>query len=344
MVFAQLTHGLADRGYKVDLVLSRAVGPALSQVHPTTSVWDLKASRSLIALPRLARWIRRQRPAALLSGLEINNVIALLARSLSGVPVRVVVSVHTTVSTHAAQKGDWQHRSLRRILPLAYPRADGIVAVSDGVADDLAAFSKLDRRRITRIYNPISPAISELCRAPCEIGGGGTSPVLLGVGRLVREKAFDSLIFALARVRKRLDASLVILGDGPERPRLQGLARELDLTAHVRFPGHVENPFSYMRAASLLVLSSGWEGFGNVLAEALACGTPVVSTDCPYGPREILAGGKYGRLVAVGDPAALADAIEAALSESPDRDELRRRARDFDLATITEQYLQVLLP
>jgi len=166
--------------------------------------------------------------------------------------------------------------------------------------------------------------------------------VLLGVGRLVMQKDFPTLIQAFALVRQRCPARLTILGEGEKRPQLEALVRELGLEAEVSLPGFVQNPYAYMARSAVFVLSSAWEGFGNVVAEAMAVGTSVVSTDCQSGPAEILEGGRYGKLVSVGDVAALAEAILATLSQPTDPEVLRQRSRAFSVDLVVDQYLEVL--
>jgi glycosyltransferase involved in cell wall biosynthesis len=227
-----------------------------------------------------------------------------------------------------------------------YPWADAIIAVSDGVADDVARVTSLPRESITTIHNPVvTPELQEKMRAPLDHPwfAPGNPPVLLAVGRLVDQKDFPTLLKAFARVRAVRKARLIILGEGKERPELEALTGKLGVASDVDLPGFVLNPFPYMIRASALVLSSAWEGLPGVLIEAMACGCPVVSTDCPSGPAEILNGGAYGPLVPVGDDAALAKAILSVLEAPPDSERLRAQAALFSVDRATDQYLQVLL-
>jgi glycosyltransferase involved in cell wall biosynthesis len=197
-----------------------------------------------------------------------------------------------------------------------YPWADGIVAVSQGVAADLLELTDLPPSKVRVLPNPVvTPELVECAAQPLDDPWftAGAAPVVLGAGRLDQQKDFPTLIRAFAAVRSKRAARLVILGEGPERARLESLVEELGIGEHVRLPGFVSNPFSYMARAAVFVLSSAWEGMPGVLIQAMACGAPVVATDCESGPREVLASGKYGRLVPVGDHAALAEAIAATL-------------------------------
>ena len=343
-VLLMLAQGMAAQGETVDLLVAQTQGPYRAQVPPGVRVVDLKAKRVLAALPGLAGYLRRARPHALLSALPHANVVSVWARSLSGAHTRLVLSEHTVASLSA------QHSNLRRarVLPLfmrrAYPRADAVVVVSEGAADDLAALLRLDRRRITRIYNPVvTPRLFELAAESLDHPwfADGAAPVVLGTGRLTPGKDFATLLRAFTLVRRERDARLVILGEGQERQNLESLARQLGIATDVELPGFVDNPYRYMSRAHLFVLASRWEGFGNVLVEAMACGAPVVSTDCPTGPREILDDGRFGRLTPVGDVESMAAAIVAGL-EAPRRMEAVERARQFTLASALDAYRAAL--
>jgi glycosyltransferase involved in cell wall biosynthesis len=216
------------------------------------------------------------------------------------------------------------------------------------VAQDLSTATGIPRERISTIYNPVvPPELLTRAKAPLEHPWfePDSPPVLLGVGRLSAQKDFPTLLRAFARVRRLRPARLIILGEGKRpgyRPELLALARELGVGEDVQLPGFAENPYAYMARASVFVMSSAWEGLPSVLVEALACGCPVVSTDCPSGPREILQGGRYGRLVPVGDAEALAKAILATLDAPPDGEMLRTRGAEFSVGASTQRYLDVL--
>lgn len=343
-IMLNLAKGISARGYPLDLVLARAEGPYLNQVPAEVRVVDLNASRVLASGPALIRYLRKERPAALLSALHA-NVVALFARRFAGVPFRVVVSEHNTLSSVVSGTPDARWQVFPQFARLFYPWATEIVAVSDGVADDLAKTARLRRDRIRTIYNPIvTPDILEKTQAPLDHPWfqTGEPPVILAVGRLTAQKAFDLLIQAFAQARKAHPARLLILGEGEERPALEALVKQLGLEAEISLPGFVPNPYAYMARAALFALSSKWEGLPTVLVEAMSAGTPVVSTDCPSGPREILRGGQYGQLVPMNDVTALANAILAALAGNAPRPP-RESWQPFELNTIVEQYLNVLI-
>jgi glycosyltransferase involved in cell wall biosynthesis len=226
-----------------------------------------------------------------------------------------------------------------------YPGAAGVVAASEGMADDIANVFRIPRDQIQVIYNPAITRdlfTSAAESIPHPWFTPGAPPVVLGVGRLTRAKNFLLLIHAFSQLRSRCPARLVILGEGEERPALEAKARELGVEMDVDLPGFVSNPYPYMRQATVFVLSSAWEGLPNALIQALALGTPVVSTDCPSGPREILKGGALGELIPVGNPDAMRAAIEAVLGGK------RSSVLDSDLdrfrcEAVTQEYLDLIL-
>jgi glycosyltransferase involved in cell wall biosynthesis len=344
-VMMSLATGFAEQGLAVDLLVAQREGPFLLQVPQSVRVVDLRAARVLAALPRVARYLHQNEPQALLSALSHTNIVAIWARSLARAPTRLVVSEHNTPDfwlEHAVQR---RARLLPALMRRTYSRADAIVAVSDSLADDLAKSLHLDRSRITRIYNPVvTPRLFTLAEEPLEHPwfARGEPPVVLGAGRLSAEKDFATLVRAFADVRRVRPLRLVILGEGKERARLEELIAQLGVSVDAALPGFVDNPYQYMRRAALFVLSSRSEGFGNVLVEAMACGTPVISTDCPSGPREILQNGLFGALVPIDDPAAMARAIRVQL-ERPETDSARRRAQAFTLDASLASYRTALL-
>ncbi|MER3472566.1 MAG: glycosyl transferase [Armatimonadota bacterium] len=334
-VFLHLAKGFVHRGYEVHLVLARAEGPYLPQIPHEVRVVDLHAPRVLASLPGLVRYLRRERPFALLSALDHANTVAICARSIARVPTRVVVTVHSTPSQVVAHA-----RTLpARLLPLwtrpFYRWAHAVVAVSQGVADELVRYMGVPAQKVRMIYNPIiTPDLLRKAEEPLDHPWfrDGEPPVVLGAGRLTAPKDFPTLIRAFAIVRQQRPARLMILGEGEERPALSALVQELGLEEDVSLPGFMQNPSPYMKRAGVFVLSSRWEGLPTVLIEALALGTPVVATNCPSGPAEALKGGQIGALVNVGDVRALAEAIQSAI------DGKLRPASQEDLAPYTLEY------
>ncbi len=342
-----LAQGLAERGFKTDLVLAETKGAYLDTVPSAIRIVDLKARSPLIVSKTLAlrRYLQQEQPAVLFSALDILSS-ATWAQRLAGVSTRIVMCVQTNLSQ---QFRDHQPNTIGRIRPRMvqwfYPWADAIVAASRGVADDVARMAHIPADTIQVIYNPVvTPSVLAKMQQPIDHPWFALDapPVILGVGRLVSQKDFPTLVNAFAIVRQQRPARLMILGEGEDRAKLEAQIRELGLQADVALPGFAENPYAYMAHASVFALSSIFEGFGNVVAEAMAAGTAIVSTDCPSGPAEILDGGKYGKLVPVGDAAALAAGILATLAAPTAADVLCQRAQAFSLDRVVDQYVDVL--
>lgn len=345
-VMLNLADGLSRAGLTVDLVLVQAIGEYMEMIPPRLNVVTLGRSRLFQALPALKQYLKTQRPKALISALEDTNIVAILAKSWAGVSTRMIVTVHNQLSQEVKHAQNWKRRLVPYCLRWIYPLADAVVGVSQGVVTDLWQFG-IPKDCTHAIYNPIiTPAF--LAQSPTVPPhpwfAPGSPPVILGVGRLNAQKDFVTLIRAFAMVREQCPARLVILGEGAERSRLETLIVQLGIGAHVSLPGFVPNPCDYMAAAQVVALSSAWEGFGNVLVEAMAMGTPVVSTNCESGPAEILKNGHYGPLVPVQDAAAMATAIVSTLQHAPDPQLLQQRANDFSLDKVLRHYQQLLAP
>lgn len=339
-----LAHGLIERGSAVDLVLAQAKGPYLKEVHDSVQIVGLKASRVLTSLPGLVGYLRRERPMALLSALDYANIVALWAWRLAGIPGRLVVNEQNTISRSARNSARWRQRIVPYLVGRFYPWADYVIGNSHGVATDLSQVTGLPSDRIRILYNPVvTPDVREKAKASLNHPWfeAGQPPVVLAVGRLTKQKDFPTLIRAFAQVRKSRPARLLILGEGPDRPSLETLVKQLDLVNDVAMPGFVENPYAYMSRAALYVLSSQWEGLPTVLIEAMYCGAPIVATDCPSGPREILANGQHGLLVPVGKEMALSRAIEAGLAgETPYP--TKESWQPYSQGAVVEQYMDLL--
>jgi len=372
------------RGHAVDLLVCEAHGRLRGSIPDGVRLVELARSNPLFAralpvradpgtlpalalavvLPRKAHWtqahlralahhLRRERPDALLAATPRLNLLAVWARRLAGTRTRLLVSERTAPTQNLARGDKWRkHALLPGLMRRAYGQADAVVAVSDGVADDLARVTGLPRGRIRTIHNPVvGPELEALSREPVRHPwlAPGQPPVVLSAARLTVQKDLPTLLRAFALLRARRAVRLLILGalPTPERTEasigeLRGLAYRLGVGAAVELPGFVANPYAWMARAALFALSSAWEGFGNVLVEAMACGCPVVSTDCPSGPAEILAGGRHGPLVPVGDAEALAAAMARALDAPPDPAALRARAAEFTVGRATDGYLDAL--
>jgi glycosyltransferase involved in cell wall biosynthesis len=365
-VFLNLGAELVARGHRVSLVVCRVAGALedealdgmrLVPLRPAVPT-NLSMLRTLIPMLRhcigtsgppylsrlasLAHFIDDERPHVVVSGGTRCNLLNGMMRRLSTVPYRAVLTEHNPLSGKLRRVSrNWKLRGVTRL----YPHADAIAGVSAGVARELAGY--LGRRRLPVLPNPVvTPRFRRQLAAVAShpwLSDGGPA-VVVAVGALEPRKNFSMLLRAVARVRQRREIRLIVLGEGPERGSLTALARDLGIDEAVSLPGFTRNVAAHLNAAAALVLSSTYEGFGCVIVEALACGCPVVSTDCPYGPREILADGRYGRLVAPDDDAGLAQALEDTLEQPIDRRALRERAETYSVARAADAYLALLFP
>lgn len=359
-VFLALVRQLLAAGSRVDVLAAGPLpwlrealpdGARLVDIDPRWLRLGVLAAphalRVYCSAPRLARYLRRERPDVLFATSVPPNIAALTARRLARAATAIVVRQSNTIripgsERYAGVRGRWRDR----LAPRLYPDADAVIAVADGVADNLRRVAALPGERVHVIYNGV--ALDEIRRRasappPHPWLAPHAPPVVLAVGRLVGKKDYPSLLHAFARLRRHRDARLIVLGEGPERRRLEALAKDLGIDDALALPGFTDDPYPYMAHAACLALSSISEGMPSVLIEALACGCPVVSTDCPSGPREILAGEQYGRLTAPGDVPALADALAETLRAPPAGERLRERAEAFDAEAVAERYRAVLV-
>ena len=355
-----LANGLLARGRAVDIVLCKNKGAYLNEVPAGARLVVLDCSGALEArlFPLAARpdllgamlrpVVLAKKTPSEISALPYANLLALWAREAAGARVPLIITERIALLTYCRSPDNlrkWRWRYLPPLLRDSYPKADRVVTVSDSVARELVDGLGLAPDSVTTIYNPVvddslAAKAAEEPEHPWFATGG--PPVVLGVGRLTEQKGFTTLIQAFARLRQTREARLVLLGEGRLRADLEQQSRALGISDYVDMPGFVDNPFKYMAHASVTALSSEYEGLPGVLIQAMACGCPVVSTDCPGGSREILEDGRYGRLVPVGNAAELAAALDATLEAPPDRNELVRRAQDFSLDRGVDNYLSLV--
>ena len=343
-VMVRLAQGFANEGLQVDLVLANAEGPYLKELPQAVRVINLKSRRVFYSLPGLVRYLRREHPKAMLSTMTHTNVIALWGKKIARSSTRLVIREATNITLISKDSGARKERLLPLLIRFMYLWADSIVANSQGVAVELTKIANVPLGKIKVVYNPvISPGLFAKAAEPLSHPWFHTNdkPVILSAGRLSPEKDFVTLINAFAKIYKKHQLRLMILGEGKERFKLETLVQRLGLKEYIALPGFVDNPYKYMKRAAVFVLSSRWEGLPNVLIEALALGTPVVATDCPSGPREILEEGKWGRLVPPGDVNALADAVIATLQRRPLLPPPEWK-KAYEVNTVVRQYLKIL--
>ncbi len=341
VVVARLARAFAARpGLDVDVLLLKARGKHLARLPEHINLIKLRADSAALATGEVARYLRRERPDVLLAAKDRAGRLALRARRRAGVAVPVYLQLHNQPSRTLARRAPWVRAWWRWRMARSYPQADGIIAVSRDVAEDVRQLSGVPARRVTVLPNPVfDEDLLRAARAPVDhpwLGDGRTAPVVLGVGRFIPQKGFDTLLAAVARLD---GVRLLLLGDGPERAALRARAEALGIAARVDMPGFVANPWAWMARADLFALPSRWEGLGLVLVEAMALGTPVVATDCPGGPPEILDGGRVAPLVPVDDAAALAEAMAGVLAEPPAPERLRAAVAPYHVDRSAAAYL-----
>lgn len=338
-----LANDWVGRGLSVEFALMTDEGELRQALAPEIDVTDLGAARFRSLLLPLVRYLRRARPRVIVAAMWPLTSISVVAWRLAGARGRLVLSDHTMLSIWAKTDMRLPSWILRRSMQCTYPHASGIVAVSRGVKEDLCKLGRIKPSAVRVIYNPTAVGGPFRRGEPAEragLWGSKSTKNILSAGTLKREKDQATLLRAFALLPAEQNLRLVILGSGPLRGELEEMIESLGLAGRVLLPGFVSDPYPWYQTADVFVLSSRYEGFGNVLVEALECGVPVVSTDCPSGPAEILEAGRYGKLVPVGDPPALAAAMAASLNETHDTEALRRRARDFSVKRISDEYIE----
>lgn len=330
---------LVDQGAAVDIVLARARGPVLALVPSQVRVVDLGARKTATSLPGLLEYLRREQPEVVVSSLNA-SVVALAAKRFF-LPRQRVVSYYASVFSEEFRHGPPKTRLMMRAFRRLLPAADAVVVGSRGAEQDLARLAPDIASRLKVVRRPVdverldAPPAHPWFQAP-------GPPIVVSVGRLDAGKDFATVIRAFGEVRRRGPARLVVLGEGPLRGALEALVRDLKLEGSVHLPGFVANPLAYMAHAQVFAFGSRFEGFARVVVEALACGTPVVSADCPHGPAEILGGGKWGRLVPVGDWRAMAGAVLAAMEDPPPPVFLQQRARAFSSEALGPRWAEAI--
>ena len=354
-----LAEGFCRQGHSVDMVVVNGKGPLVSELPSSVRLVELDTISPAGILCRrgsrrrkiffsqfaLACYLRKNRPDCLLSAANHVNLAAIGARKLSATKIPLVTRISNHLSTSLLQGGKLSKRIRYALSCRIYRQADAIIAVAEGIAEDIISAANIKPQRVTTIYNPtftldLADKASASLHHPWFTPGA--PPVIIGVGRLTAQKDFMTLVKAFSLLRKKRNIRLVILGEGKNRNKISTLIQELGLVDDIEMPGYVDNPMAWMARASVFCLSSIWEGLPGVLIEAMATGCPVVSTDCPGGASEILKNGKYGPLVQPGDEKAFAVAISTVLDAPIDSEILKLRAADFSVENAINGYLDVL--
>lgn len=339
-----LLKGLAQRNeFDLDLVLATKEGPYLDLVPQEVRIIDLNTGRAIKATLPLINYLKENRPWALIGNMGHVNVVASIARELSGIKTKLLLVEQNTLS--AFQSKLKRAQIVELFMKWLYPRADAVAGVSAGVARDLEQQLKLQKETVKVLNNPVvNEDLISQSQASLDHPwfADGMPPVFLAVGRLNPQKDFPNLLNAFAQVRKHQAARLIILGEGEERQSLEAMINNLGIREDVLLPGFVKNPYAYMKHASCFVLSSVEEGLPTVLIEAMACGCPVVATNCPSGPDEILDHGAYGLLVPIKNSAALGDAMLQTINNPLEQKLLMERANEYSTVKVVDTYLSLL--
>lgn len=335
-----LANEMLKVGVDVEFLVFKKEGEFLEQLNSDAEITELNVSRALHSFFCLFLFFLRSK-VVFISSYNNLSVLAIIANMLTFNRSRVYACEHNTLSIINKAKGTWKDKVIARILQYCYPFATGVIAVSEGVADDLSDYAKIKRSMIKVLHNPV--VNSELTeKSKLEVKHRWLlqkdTPVFVASGRLEVQKNFALLINAFNKIMTEQDAKLLILGEGSLRDELQTQINTLGLQEKCELVGFVDNPYKYMKHADAFVLSSDFEGFGNVIVEAMAVNTPVVSTNCPSGPSEILEDGKWGTLVPVGDVDALANAMLDVINNPPSVD-LTARANHFTTEKAAANYL-----
>jgi glycosyltransferase involved in cell wall biosynthesis len=342
-VFANLANGLQQTGTEVDLVVGRAGGDMGVALDKSIRVFDLESDHMMRSVPKVVKYLKLRSPDAMIAAMTHSSAVAVIARTIARHHVRIVATEHNTMSRVIENTKGLKYRVMPIWGRMALSSADAIVTVSAGVADDLSTRTGIPRTRFQVIYNPvITDALYIAAEVPVEHPWfrAGEPPVILAVGRLDKQKDFPMLVRAFRLVRDRRHARLMILGEGPDRNRIERTVDEAGLNDDVALPGFERNPYRFMRRAAVFASSSEWEGFGVALVEALALRVPVVSTDCTHGPAEILCHGKLGALVPIRDHEAMAQALLATL-DNPLQNDISTHLQQFTVSRVASSYLSV---
>ena len=349
IVLKSIINAMIDRypQYNIDLILAREEGAILRDIDNRISIINLDCKHVKYCLYNLVKYFRKEEPDCFISSLDYSNITASLAHQLSRSSSQLILWEHSITSVHSETTIS-KYRILRYFLiRYFYNRADHIISVSRGVAEDLTDFFHINKKKLRVIYNPVDQnkiiqlSNREIVKPPLDIY---KEKYIISVGRLVQAKNYTLLIQAFNILSKHSLIKLVVIGTGPENNRIQQQIRRLQLDERIILTGNMDNPFPLIKNASVVVLSSKWEGFGLVLLEALVLQKQIVSTDCPSGPREILDHGKYGLLVPVNNPEKLAEGISRIIKGKVKFDEelLLQRAKYFNIEKSFNQFMEVI--
>lgn len=341
-MIVNMANEFVRRNHNVTILVVQNVGPYAENVDKGVQVVDLNKDRTALTLPALRQYLAANNPDIFLSALFHVNILAMLAKIFTfGLKTKFIVTERNQLSLRTRNSEHKRDRLVPFLVFLLYRFADKVIGISKGVAGDVRQTAKLNEEKIGWIHNPVVSAqvLDQLEQNTDDPWfDESDDPVIVTSGRLVPQKDYETFFLAFKKLLESKKARLLILGDGALKDELTQRTEQLGITDHVCFKGFVDSPLPYMKRAQLFAITSRWEGFCNVIVEALLCGLPIVSTDCPSGPAEILEDGKFGALCPVGDMDALAKAMEEALEKPIDPEIQKKRAMDFTVQKICDQY------
>lgn len=342
-VVITLANEMCRLGYSVSLLIFKNNGDLANDICKEIEVIELHINRSSFAIFKLINFFRKNQ-VCFISSYSYLSILSIIANIITFKKSQIFVCEHTTLTQMNKAKSNYKNKIVNFLMRMFYPLADGIIAVSSGVADDLSKAIDIPRKKIKVLYNPLDiNFISKMSQnSPSHRWLlNKKQPLILGIGRLDIAKNFTLLINAFSKITDQTDANLLILGEGDLRLELEQEIKKLQLSERCELMGYISNPYCYLKNADIFVLSSNVEGFSLVIVESLACNTPVISTDCPSGPNEILEDGKWGTLVPMNDVEILSVAMLEAL-RSPNTKNLQERAKEFDVKIVTQRYIDYL--
>ena len=344
-----LSKGLSSQGYQVEVVTQSTEGPFVADLPDQVSVYSISYPHlpilgSLTSALPLYTYFKSEKPDNFISVMNHANIPSMIAKILSGVDTNMILTEHNNPKLLLSDKNPYQRKD-RIVYKLAkhlYPRADVVVGVSEGVTDALRNIVP-SATTTTTIYNPVvsEDITTRSENKPSHRFFDTDVPVILGA-KPEAQKNIPMLIKSFSRLIERVDANLVVVGTGEQTELVQQQAEELGISSSVDVCGFVPDIYPYLGSADIFASTSDWEGLPTIHIEALACGTPVVSTDCPSGPREILRDGEYGTLVPTGDVEKFSQALEETLQSPPNEMKLLERADDFSISKSAKQYESLL--
>lgn len=344
-VFLNLINYVAKQGHSIDLLLHQKKGPNLSSLDSSVTVKDLGVERAREAVFELARYLKKQDPDIAISTLSQCNFALILARLLSRIQTKLIVREANSFRAQRDHLSPIRMMFERLTAGILYRFANRILVNSKGSREELSEATWIDKNRIDILPNPLDlMTIRRQARkeVPDRIQQFvNSSPFVVAAGRLEKAKGFDLLIKSFAAMGNK-KARLVIMGEGNCRTELDKLIHRLQMQKRILLAGFVNNPYPVMEKADLFVLSSRYEGMPNVLLEAMALGKPIVATDCPSGPAELLQDGRYGRLVPVGQVNDFAQAMNDKIGKNCKKEDREHYINQFDITKVGKKFMGML--